>query len=416
MATSVRADLARLVALLPALASRYGATIAWDTATNRDVAFTLTLLGEVAEEGSLQLRTFNLLNVGEKEGVEIGEGSTVSEAMSEEVELRRSVGEGANEGSSRARCIVAPSTGKGSDEDGDVEMDVRVNENAGPVAEGEMNNNVMVKEELPMEQSSEEDSDDVEVEEVEEEIYRDEVKEGSVKRPEEEGRIEENEAAEGDKCDRWEDGGDASKDKVACEVCGKELCRNRVNSHMRFKHGWEATKCPRCSNKVYSLKFHKCQSKTTDQVECEVCGQCVSRKQYTVHMKAKHSWGLFNYPKLSCGHRVNRFINHVCGRKLKDYCSTGTAEESGALASPPAGAGAPPRTSGPRLDPGGSGGKPGGEQLARKRKSAGKAKPAMVAPAPACEYERIRAANIAEREAMFQSLGIQGHVREVKEK
>ena len=51
-----------------------------------------------------------------------------------------------------------------------------------------------------------------------------------------------------------------------------------------------------------------------------------------------------------------------------------------------------------------------------RKKSCGKAKPAMMAAEPACEYERVRAANIAEREAMFQALGIQGHVREVKEK
>ena len=60
------------------------------------------------------------------------------------------------------------------------------------------------------------------------------------------------------------------------------------------------------------------------------------------------------------------------------------------------------------------GGRRPGDKLGRK--PVGKAKPAVVAPAPACEYERIRAANIAEREAMFQALGIQGHVREVREK
>ena len=40
----------------------------------------------------------------------------------------------------------------------------------------------------------------------------------------------------------------------------------------------------------------------------------------------------------------------------------------------------------------------------------------MVVPAPASEYEKIRAANIAEREAMFKALGIQGLIREVKKK
>ena len=484
MATSVRADLARLAALLPSLASRcgplhlltlsqsrvvsrpkqpcprYRATIAWDTATNRDVAFTLSLLGEVAGEGDLQARTFNLYGAGEPEGAGIESmEDTVSEVMSEEVELRRGVKEGITEDIS-----MAVFGGKVIGEDRDVRVNEKANEEAGPVEGREMNNNVIVKEELPIEQSSDEDSDDVEVEVMEEE----ENDRDQVKRPEEDEarsckgpRIEENEAAEGDKCDKWEDGGDSaitetgSKSRVACELCGKEVFERNLRSHMRFKHGCKATKCPRCSRKVYSLKFHNCLIKESDLVGCEVCGQRVTKKFYTAHMKKEHGWGPNKFPKCSrCGHRTNSFTNHKCpyskskstcpdcgaqtfflakhlgtnvcklraagnrrGKLKEDRC---TAEEPGALVSPAggacAGAGGPPRTSEPRLESRGSGGKPGGKELVRKRKSDGKLKPAMIAPEPVCEYERIRAANIAEREAMFQALGIQGHVREVKEK
>ena len=137
---------------------------------------------------------------------------TGSEAMSEEGELRRSVEEGTTEEIFR----TAPG------EDGDVGTDKRANKEGAPAVEGEMNNNVMVKEDLPMEQSSDEDSDDLEVELMEEENERDQVKELIAKRPEkDEVMIKESEAEEGDK---WEEGGvptltgAGKKSKVACEL------------------------------------------------------------------------------------------------------------------------------------------------------------------------------------------------------
>ena len=117
------------------------------------MSFTLSLLGEAPEEARLQARSFNLHGVGGMEGVGRGKGSmedTGSEAMSEEGGLRRSVEEGTTEEIFR----TAPG------EDGDVGTDKRANKEGAPAVEGEMNNNVMVKEDLPMEQSSDEDSDD----------------------------------------------------------------------------------------------------------------------------------------------------------------------------------------------------------------------------------------------------------------
>ena len=127
------------------------------------MSFTLSLLGETPEEARLQARSFNLHGVGGMEGVGRGKGSmedTGSEAMSEEGGLRRSVEEGTTEEISRPAL-----GGKVIDEDGGK----MANEEAAPAVEGEMNNNVMVKEDLPMEQSSDEDSDDLEVELMEEE-------------------------------------------------------------------------------------------------------------------------------------------------------------------------------------------------------------------------------------------------------
>jgi len=344
--------------------------------------------------------------------------------------LRRSVEEGTTEEISRAAF-----GGKVIDEDGGK----RANEEAAPAVEEEMNNNVMVKEELSMEQSSDEDSDDVEVELMEEE-----ESEVQMKRLEEESRRikemrnRENETAEGDECDKWEEDGDATLTvkKVACELCGNVLGQRSLRSHMRFKHGCKAIKCPMCSKKVYSLKFHKCPIKESDLVGCEVCGERVTKKLYRAHMKKEHGWGPTKFPKCSrCGRRMSRLTNHKCPlSKTKSTCpdcgvknfylgkhlgtnvcklraaanerrkqKVGRVEDSSLL-----------KIGGPASPPHGSPSLPPTPEL--RKKSCGKAKPAMMAAEPACEYERVRAANIAEREAMFQALGIQGHVREVKEK
>ena len=55
-----------------------------------------------------------------------------------------------------------------------------------------------------------------------------------------------------------------------------------------------------------------------------------------------------------------------------------------------------------------------GRSAGKAERSGGRAKAEMVAPEPACEYERTRAANIAERVDMFQALGIQGALGEVR--
>ena len=65
------------------------------------------------------------------------------------------------------------------------------------------------------------------------------------------------------------------------------------------------------------------------------------------------------------------------------------------------------------------GGREGGLDRGRRGVKRGrrgvKRKLAMVEVEPACEYERVRAANIAERRALFLQLGIQQHVTEAKQ-
>ena len=54
----------------------------------------------------------------------------------------------------------------------------------------------------------------------------------------------------------------------------------------------------------------------------------------------------------------------------------------------------------------------GGERRSSKRK---REKKALREASPACDYERIRAANIAERMELLRSLDIEGTVAGVKE-
>ena len=411
MAASVRADLARLAALLPSLATRcllachvwiyelyllpseyfllfllraprYRATIAWDAETNRDVAFTLSLLGEVAEEASLQVRTFNLLNdMGEELGKGRSEGEqgsideTVSETMSEEVARVRAEGEHID-----ALEELEPtmeSAGEGCDAN---------------FVEGSKECVGLMEESDAMFPLGDESDDDIEVELMET------VDPGTavgMKRQDEAFRLLKEAGV---------------RRMVDCEVCGKAICYRELGKHLRYKHGWETTNCPKCSKALYSLKFHRCRSKTCDQVGCEVCGQRVIKTFYTAHMEGVHGWGPSKFPKCSrCGHRMNRYTNHKCPlSKTKSTCpdcgakmfylathlgsnvcklrAAGNERKALRDVSPAVGGGGPPRTSESKLEPrsAGSGGK--GMKEARRRKSGWKAKPAMVEPAPACEY------------------------------
>ena len=292
-------------------------------------------------------------------------------------------------------------------------------------------------------------------------------------------RIEENEASEEEECDMWEDGGDVTipESKGKCELCMWQGRPKHLWKHMMIKHDCKYSTCSKCHRNVMSIELHNCSIKNSDLAECDVCGKKIRKTMYTRHMKRKHGWGNSNYPKCTrCGQRTNRYSKHKCFfSKTKSACPDcgtqtfflanhmaskscmlkaavnerrkGKAERcrvedstvlkifdpvippDGSPTLPPYGVlPPPPELATPDPLPGGSGGssdmvkRRSSVKLKRKsagklkRESGGKAKPAMVAPEPACEYERIRAANIAEREAMFQALGIQGHVREVKEK
>jgi hypothetical protein len=173
--------------------------------------------------------------------------------------------------------------------------------------------------------------------------------EGMIKMKEGEGEIFHNRRSKG------------SRGKISCEVCGDEYSRAHYYYHLKVKHKRTKSKCSKCNQSVYSLKFHTCKN--------------VGKKE-----------------KTCCP---------ICSAMVVDV-ATHQQQSKGCQ--------------GKKRVAGGGEGEGSGRQQAKTGMTGKGRKKVPVEPAPVCEYERIRARNIAERQALFRSLALEEDVREVKRK
>ena len=97
--------------------------------------------------------------------------------------------------------------------------------------------------------------------------------------------------------------------KVACDICGKFLRKNKINIHKNTVHADESAKieCEKCLKKFLPDGFlkHKCNRTEEPPKEiCNICGKILGSTSMASHIKLVHG-------------EVERRECHICGVRVK---------------------------------------------------------------------------------------------------